>query len=245
MAIPRGYLTCGILTVTEFETASLALREATLWATWATIFLGLVQIGIVYYGIREMEKMSDERAKEADKRDQADARRHTEAMQERAQEAGQARPGSRQARQSGRPQTHRGHDRTRGAHPPHLRPADRLARRPSAKRYRREGACPPGFLDGPVHGRAGRIRSEPVRGAVSVPDPGVRWSSVIALARPSRPACSGTCGSREISRRVRPPSTEWAGWTRIDDRGCPPRRRHRAAGSSGRRPGSPDRRGVN
>ena len=66
--------------MTEFETASLTLREATLWATWATIFLGLVQIGIIYYGIRVMKDMGAQRAKEADKRDQADSRRHTEAM---------------------------------------------------------------------------------------------------------------------------------------------------------------------
>ena len=73
--------------MTEFETASLALleasfalREASLWATWATVFLGLVQIGIIYYGIRVMKDMGAQRTKEADKRDQADVRRHTEVM---------------------------------------------------------------------------------------------------------------------------------------------------------------------
>ena len=91
MTIPRGYLACGILTVTEFETATLALREAALFTAIAhvvvALLIGFGQIGIVYYGIREMGKMSDERAKEAKKRakeakkrDKADARRHTEAM---------------------------------------------------------------------------------------------------------------------------------------------------------------------
>ena len=66
--------------MTEFETASLALREATLWATWATIFLGLLQIGIIYYGIRVVKDMGAQRTKEADQRDQAEIRRHTETM---------------------------------------------------------------------------------------------------------------------------------------------------------------------
>ncbi len=68
--------------MTTFEIASLAL--------------GIAQIGIVYYGIRTMQTMGDNRAAEADKkhkqvidsletRDRADARRHAETMQANAE----------------------------------------------------------------------------------------------------------------------------------------------------------------
>ena len=70
--------------MTEFETASLALREAALFTAIGhvvvALLIGLGQIAIVYYGIRAMQNMGKERAQEADKRDQADTRRHTEAM---------------------------------------------------------------------------------------------------------------------------------------------------------------------
>ena len=85
--------------MTEFETASLALREATLFTSIAhvsaALLIGLGQIGIVHYGIRTMQKMGDQRAVEADKkhdqimdtleaRDRAEAHRHTETMQANA-----------------------------------------------------------------------------------------------------------------------------------------------------------------
>ena len=70
--------------MTEFETASLALREAALYTAMghATIALliGAGQIGIVYYGIRTMQKMGLQRATETQTRDNADIRRHTETM---------------------------------------------------------------------------------------------------------------------------------------------------------------------
>ncbi len=45
--------------MTEFEIASPALREAAIWANTA---IGAGQIGIVYYGIRAMNRSSNERA---------------------------------------------------------------------------------------------------------------------------------------------------------------------------------------
>jgi len=77
--------------MTEFETATLALREAAVWiaAGHATVALlvGLGQIAIVYYGITEMKRMGTQRAAETRKRDKAekrrykaDTQRHTETM---------------------------------------------------------------------------------------------------------------------------------------------------------------------
>ena len=63
--------------MTEFEIASLALREA---ALWATIAIGAGQIGIVWYAIRAMNRANDERAKDRRERERADVQRHAEAM---------------------------------------------------------------------------------------------------------------------------------------------------------------------
>ena len=45
--------------MTEFELATLALRE---YAIWASIGVGLGQVLIVWYGIRAMNRSSGERA---------------------------------------------------------------------------------------------------------------------------------------------------------------------------------------
>ena len=81
--------------MTEFETASLALREAVLYTAIAhvvvALFIGLGQIGIVGYGIRTMQKMGAQRAAETDQRHaetmtalredaEAAERKHTESM---------------------------------------------------------------------------------------------------------------------------------------------------------------------
>ena len=66
--------------MTEFETASLALREAALFTAIGhvivALLIGLGQIAIVYYGIREMKSMGAQRTAESKKRDKADKRRH-------------------------------------------------------------------------------------------------------------------------------------------------------------------------
>ncbi|MDE0334494.1 MAG: hypothetical protein OXI64_06005 [Defluviicoccus sp.] len=70
--------------MSEFETASLAIREAAMWIAAAhvtvALLVGVGQIGIVYYGIQVMNRMGAQRAKEARKRDKAEKRRHTETM---------------------------------------------------------------------------------------------------------------------------------------------------------------------
>ncbi len=74
--------------MTEFETASLALREATLFTAIAHVVVAFVigfgQIGIVWYGIRTMQKMGAQRARESDQRHEetmtALAERHAENM---------------------------------------------------------------------------------------------------------------------------------------------------------------------
>ncbi|MCY4550744.1 MAG: hypothetical protein OXC28_20465 [Defluviicoccus sp.] len=66
--------------MTEFETATLALREAALWTAIAhvavALLIGLGQIAIVYYGISEMKRIGAQQAVETGKRDKADKRRH-------------------------------------------------------------------------------------------------------------------------------------------------------------------------
>ena len=64
--------------MTEYELATLAIREAALRATWAQVAaalaIGLGQIAIVAIGIRAMQRAGERRAKEQDQR-------HAEAMQ--------------------------------------------------------------------------------------------------------------------------------------------------------------------
>jgi len=69
--------------MTEFEIAGIALREASLWASWgqiaATVTIGLGQIAIVWHGIRAMQRAGDRRAREQDQR-------HAETMQRQDQQ---------------------------------------------------------------------------------------------------------------------------------------------------------------
>ena len=61
----------------EYEIASLAAREASLWVVVAqvaaTLAIGIGQIVVVWYGIRAMQRMGATRAREQDQR-------HEEAM---------------------------------------------------------------------------------------------------------------------------------------------------------------------
>ena len=63
--------------MTEFETATLALRDASLWVAvaqvTATLLIGGGQIAIVWFAIRAMQRTGDRRAQEQDTR-------HAEAM---------------------------------------------------------------------------------------------------------------------------------------------------------------------
>ncbi len=75
--------------MTEFELASLALRESALWVAIgqvaATLVIGLGQIGIVWYGIRAMNRSGAERAQDRRQRERAETQRHAEAMQRHAE----------------------------------------------------------------------------------------------------------------------------------------------------------------
>ena len=57
----------------EYEAATLATRYAGLWIAAAQVGVGLLQAGIVWYGIRAMQRMGATRAREQDQR-------HEEAM---------------------------------------------------------------------------------------------------------------------------------------------------------------------
>ena len=57
----------------EYEAATLATRYAGLWIAVAQVGGGLLQAGIVWYGIRAMQRMGATRAREQDQR-------HEEAM---------------------------------------------------------------------------------------------------------------------------------------------------------------------
>ena len=58
----------------EYEAATLATRYAGLWIAAAQVGVGLLQAGIVWYGIRAMQRMGATRAREQDQR-------HEETMQ--------------------------------------------------------------------------------------------------------------------------------------------------------------------
>ena len=64
-----------------FRTASLAAQQAGLWIAGAHVAVGLIQAGIVWYGIRAMQRAADRRADESRRLEAADERRHAEAMQ--------------------------------------------------------------------------------------------------------------------------------------------------------------------
>ena len=52
----------------EYEAATLATRYAGLWIAAAQVGVGLLQAGIVWYGIRAMQRMGATRAREQDQR---------------------------------------------------------------------------------------------------------------------------------------------------------------------------------
>lgn len=58
--------------MTEFETATVALRDASLWVALAqvtaTLLIGGGQIAIVWFAIRAMQRTGDRRAQEQDTR---------------------------------------------------------------------------------------------------------------------------------------------------------------------------------
>ena len=82
----------------EYQAATLAARDAGLWLAAAQVFVGVLQCAVVAWGIRAMVRANDERARAADedrreareareaaeaagvRRDEADRRRHAEAM---------------------------------------------------------------------------------------------------------------------------------------------------------------------
>ena len=73
--------------MTEYEAATLAFRNASLaaqhaglWIAGAHVAVGLIQAGIVWYGIRAMQRAADRRADESRRLEAADERRHAEAM---------------------------------------------------------------------------------------------------------------------------------------------------------------------
>ena len=56
-----------------FRTASLAAQHAGLWIAAAHVAVGLIQAAIVWYGIRTMQRTGEQRARDQDQR-------HDEAM---------------------------------------------------------------------------------------------------------------------------------------------------------------------
>ena len=72
----------------EYEAATLAVRTASLWAVYgqigATLAIGAGQIAVVWFGIRAMQRASDQRSRdardEARRLAEADERRHDESM---------------------------------------------------------------------------------------------------------------------------------------------------------------------
>lgn len=73
--------------MTEFEVATLSVREAALWASYGQILIAAAQVAVVCWGILLMRKMSDDRKLDADARDRQTAEyareareRHEEAM---------------------------------------------------------------------------------------------------------------------------------------------------------------------
>ena len=49
----------------DYEAATLAIREWTLWVAIAQVAISAIQTGIVYYGIRAMIRATDRRSREA------------------------------------------------------------------------------------------------------------------------------------------------------------------------------------
>ena len=49
----------------DYEAATLAIREWTLWVAIAQVTISAIQTGLVYYGIRAMIRATDRRSREA------------------------------------------------------------------------------------------------------------------------------------------------------------------------------------
>ena len=72
--------------MTEYEIATLGMRETGLWIAAAhvvaTLIIGTAQVGIVWHGIRAMQRMGSQRAREQDQR-HAESMRALETLIER------------------------------------------------------------------------------------------------------------------------------------------------------------------
>jgi len=79
------------MTGVDYDAATLAVREWTLWVAIAQVAISIAQTGIVYYGIRAMIRATDQcgRDAERDRKERAEAaadarreadRRHAESM---------------------------------------------------------------------------------------------------------------------------------------------------------------------
>ena len=70
--------------MSEYDIATLALRQSTLWVAVAqvlvTLLIGAGQIAIVWIGIRAMQRAGDIRAQEQDRRHDEAQNNHAEAM---------------------------------------------------------------------------------------------------------------------------------------------------------------------
>ena len=64
-----------------FRTASLAAQHAGVWIAAAHVAVGLIQAGIVWYGIRAMQRAGDQREREHERRHAEASQRHAETMQ--------------------------------------------------------------------------------------------------------------------------------------------------------------------
>ena len=85
----------------DYETATLAIREWTLWVAIAQVAISAIQTGLIYYGIRAMIRATDQRGRDAERdreecaeaasaaRREAD-QRHAEAMQAGAERHAEA-----------------------------------------------------------------------------------------------------------------------------------------------------------
>ena len=79
------------MTGIDYDAATLAVREWTLWVAIAQVAISIAQTGIVYYGIRAMIRATDQRGRDAerDRKERAEAaadarreadRHHAESM---------------------------------------------------------------------------------------------------------------------------------------------------------------------
>ena len=67
--------------MTEFELATLGVREAALWASYGQIAISAAQVGVVCWGILLMRRMSDDRKLDSEARDRQTAEYAREARE--------------------------------------------------------------------------------------------------------------------------------------------------------------------